>query len=106
MAFSPTKSPRKRTKSQVAIEFEDLSLIKEPETKATIHGVVTSLSPMKKDSKKCFDGYMSDGRKKMRFVGFQQDKEAKLAEFTKGGQPVVLSNCSIKKAIGREIALR
>ena len=67
MAFS--SSPRKRTSSQV--EFEDLSLITHPESKAVVHGVVTSFSPMKEKSK-CFDGYMSDSRKKLRFVGFQQ----------------------------------
>ena len=41
---------------------------------------------------------MSDGRKKMRFVGFQHEKQEKLAEITKAGEPIVLSNCSVKKA--------
>jgi hypothetical protein len=40
---------------------------------------------------------MSDGKKRMRFVGFQQDKQEKLAEITKEGEPIVLSNCSVKK---------
>ena len=91
-----SSSPKKRTSSQV--EFEELSTITEPENKAVVHGIVTSLSPMKRDSKKCFDGYTSDGRKKIRFVGFQQEKQDKLAEITKGGEPIVLTNCSVKKA--------
>ena len=56
MASSFSSSPRKRTSSQV--EFEELSSITEPENKAVVHGIVTSLSPMKSDSKKCFDGYL------------------------------------------------
>lgn len=86
MASSFSTSPRKRTSSQV--EFEELSSITEPENKAVVHGIVTSLSPMKSDSKKCFDGYLSDGRKKIRFVGFQQEKQDKLAEITKGVNPL------------------
>ena len=34
----------------------------------------------------------------MRFVGFQHEKQEKLAEITKAGEPIVLSNCSVKKA--------
>ena len=89
-------SPRKRTSSQV--EFEDLSSITQTESRATVHGMVTSFSPMKQNAKKCFDGYMSDGRKRIRFVGFQQKNQDKIAEITKEGKPVVLSNCSVKKA--------
>ena len=79
--------------------FEDLSDIKEPTTTAIVHGVVTSFSPMKNDSKKkCFDGYMSSGKKKMRFVGFRHDQQDKISELSKEGKPVLLSNCSVKKA--------
>ena len=41
---------------------------------------------------------MSDDRKKLRFVGFQQDKREKLTEIPKERDPIVLSNCSMKKA--------
>ena len=75
-----------------------MSSITEPENKAVVHGIVISLSPMKTDSKKCFDGYISDSRKKIRYVGFNQEQEDKLAEITKGGEPIVLTNCSVNKA--------
>ena len=66
-------SPRKRS---APVEFQDFSDIKEPTPTAVVHGVVTSFSPMKKESKKrCFDGYMSDGKKKMRFFGFRYDQQ-------------------------------
>ena len=93
---SPRSSPKKRTSSQV--EFEDLSSITQTESRAVVHGIVTSFSPMKQNAKKCFDGYMSDGGKRMGFVGFQQKNQEKIAEITKEGEPVVLSNCSVKKA--------
>ena len=91
-----SSSPRKRG---LPVEFDDFSGIKEPTSTAIVHGVVTSFSPMKRDSKKrCFDGYMSDGKKKMRFVGFRHDQQDKIADLSKGGKPVVLSNCSVKVA--------
>jgi hypothetical protein len=40
---------------------------------------------------------MSDGKKRMKFVGFQQDKLERPAEITKESEPIVLSNCSVKK---------
>ena len=89
-----SSSPRKRS---VPVEFEDFSGIKEPTSPAVVHGIVTSFSPMKKDSKKrCFDGYMSDGKKKMRFVGFRHDQQDKITDLSKGGKPLVLSNCAVK----------
>ena len=62
-----------------------------------VHGVVTSFSPIKENSKRCFDGYMSDGKKRLRFVGFQQDKQEKVAQISKDGEAIVLSNCCVKK---------
>jgi hypothetical protein len=93
---SSSRSPRKRS---VPVEFDDFSGIKEPTSTAVVHGVVTSFSPMKKDSKKrCFDGYMSDGKKKMRFVGFRHDQQDKIADLSKSGKPLLLSNCAVKMA--------
>ena len=91
-----SSSPRKRS---VPIEFEDFSGIKEPTSPAVVHGVVTSFSPMKRDSKKrCFDGYMSHGKKKMRFVGFRHDQQDNMTDLGKGGKLIVLSNCAVKMA--------
>ena len=88
-------SPRKR---KVPVEFEELSSITEPTSTASVHGVVTSFSPRKPESKKkCFSGYMSDGKKRMRFVGFRYDLSEKIAEVCKEGKPVHLCNCTVKK---------
>ena len=81
-----SRSPRKRS---APIEFQNFSDKKEP-TPTAVHRVVTSFSPMKKESKKrCFDGYMSDDKKKMQFVGFRYDQQGKVADLSKGGKPLV-----------------
>ena len=93
--MASSSSPRKR---KVPVEFEDLSSITEPTSTASVHGVVTSFSPRKGNSKKkCFSGYVSDGKKNMRFVGFKYDLSDKIAEVCKEGKPVHLSNCTVKK---------
>ena len=96
-------SPRKR---KLPVEFEDLSDIQEPATTATVNGVVTSFSPMKSDSKKkCFDGYMSSEKKKIRFVGFRHDQQDKISELSRERKPVLLSNCSVKKGDSLEVII-
>ncbi len=93
MAASP--SPRKRPR-----EFADVSSLDKPTDdhgyKANVHGVVTSVSPMKND--KFFDGYIDDGRKKLRLVGFSPVKGRKLREYCDKKQTVALNNCCVKNA--------
>ena len=66
---------KKRTTSQV--EFEDFSYITQPENKAVVHGMVTSFSPIKENSTD-----MSDEIKRLRLVGYQEDKQEKVAQIT------------------------
>lgn len=80
-----------------SVDYEDISSITSPESKANVHGVVTSLSPIKPNAKRpFFEGYLSNGPKKMRFVGFNGTKEKTIANFSKEKHPVTLSNCCIK----------
>lgn len=59
--------------------------------------VVTSVSPIKGTTdKKFFDGFVSDGKKKLRFVGFNTAKAKQLQQFAKDQQPVTLTNCCVK----------
>ena len=52
-------------------EFEDVSGVVATSPSARIHGIVTSVSPMKK-SRTCnyFDGEITDGKTSMRLFGF------------------------------------
>lgn len=81
------------------MEFDDISSIDEASDgyEATVHGVITSVSPMKGQSyKKYFDGYVTDGQKKLRFVGFSPEKAKQLDDFANDKQSVVLKKCCIK----------
>ena len=76
------RSPRKRS---APVEFQDFSDIKEPTPTAVVHGVVTAFSPMKKESKKqCFDGCMSDGKKKDLLASGMTNK---ISDLCKRGKP-------------------
>ena len=102
-------SSRKRCRSPV--KFSDLEK-SEPSTSATLHGVVNSLSPIKKGRRsKYFEGSMSDGKTALRFVGFSEKQQVVLEQFltdrkplTTGGLPVeaiptwgkVGNSCEIK----------
>ena len=66
---------------------------------AKIHGVVSSLSPMKKGkAANFFEATITDGKAEMRVVGFQGSHRKRLADFQENSQTVSLENCKIKKA--------
>ena len=78
-------------------EYEDISSISGPETKAKVHGIVTSLSPIKPSAKRpFFEGFLTDGNNKIRFVGFSSNKEKVIEKFSEQKDPVLLANCSSK----------
>ena len=65
-------------------EFADVTAVDHETKCAKIHGVVASLSPMKASSSgrsNYFDGQLSDGKTKLRLVGFDTRQQQKLAEF-------------------------
>ena len=67
---------------------------------AKIHGVMTSISPMKlsgSGTSKYFHGHITDGYKKVRFVGFDAKMHQKLSDFHQTKEPVALSNCAVKE---------
>lgn len=75
----------------------EVSEVQEPSGSASVEGILTELSPMKR-SKRCsyFDGEISDEKKSMRFFGFDSSVRRKLIEYEEKKSPVVLSNCEAK----------
>lgn len=66
---------------------------------ARVHGVVTSVSPMKlseSGKSRYFDGELSDGKRKVRVVGFDSKVREKLFDSHGKREPVVVSNCEVK----------
>ena len=75
----------------------DVSDIVETSANFKIHGVVNSLSPMKK-AKNCsyFDGEISDGKARMRLFGFDANVRKRLAD--EEDAAVSLCNCEVKRS--------
>ena len=80
-------------------EFGSVSAICSPTKFAKVHGVLTSVSPMRKSASGCgyFDGRLSDGEKSLRIVGFDTKVQQKLMDFHSWKEPVALLNCEIKQ---------
>ena len=72
-------------------------ILSQPSSSATLHGAVTSLSPMKK-GKSCeyFDGSLSDQTANIRFVGFSTSVRRKLLQHKEKSDPVTLSHCQVQ----------
>ena len=68
--------------------------------RAKIHGVMTTLSPIKisASQSKYFHGELSDGKGKARFVGFDTKLHEKLADFQKKKEAVTLSDCTVNES--------
>ena len=85
------RTPQKRL-------FEDLSSI-EPST-ASVHCNIETLSPIKKakTGTSYFDGVLTDGKRKVRIIGFDEKTQEKLSTFHTKKEVVKLDNCFIKKS--------
>ena len=79
-------------------EILDLANLKEVST-ATVHGVVTTLSPVKKGHySPYFDGYLVDNKARARMVGFELSQRQELSDFMDKKVPIRLDDCEIKRA--------
>ena len=68
-------------------------------TKAKVHGVVTSVSPMKQAATtQFFDATLVDNDSEIRVVGFSPILRKRLADYKLKKDSLMLNNCKIKKA--------
>ena len=80
-------------KRNQVVEVEDLQNLEEPILKASIHGVLTSLSPITKGRKaNNFEGTISDGTGKARIVGFSSSQQKSFNSFLGKREAIQLSN--------------
>ena len=90
MASKPTK--RK-------LEIEEVDSLEEPVSTASLHAVVSSLSPVKKGrNSDYFEGTVTDGKSTVRLVGYKRSQQSKIQRFMDKQQPILLDDCEIKKA--------
>ena len=92
--------PSKRVCPATGDEVE-LSKISEAQPKATIHGVVVGISPVKDNraqTKKWFDGEIADDESVVHFVSFDSRLWHAMDKSREERSAVVLKNCSIQKS--------
>ena len=78
-------------------ELEDFGFLDTPKPSATVHCGISSVSPVKEGKNSdFFDGILSDGTSKIRFVGFSAQHQKKMEGFKKAKMPVELNNCEIQ----------
>ena len=95
IALSCLQMAKKRPR--VVTDFEEVG--QEPSTSAVVHGVISSLSPIKKGRKsKYFHGCVSDGKRSMRFVSFSERQLDSMEKFKESKRPVELKDCQLKRA--------
>ena len=78
----------------------DISHLKEldaPTASATVHGAVTSISPVKKGRKSAyFEATLADTTSMVRLVGFSNQHQIALNELHVNKSPVKITNCQVK----------
>ena len=82
------------------LEFSDIASVEQPVDSASVHGVVSFVSPIKVSQRGSdyFNGALSDGKATIKLVGFRGAQQAKIKELMEREQAVVLDDCQIKKA--------
>ena len=82
------------------LEFSDIASVEQPVDSASVHGVVSFVSPIKVSQRggDYFNGALSDGKATIKLVGFRGTQQAKIKELMEREQAVVLDDCQIKKA--------
>ena len=100
MSTSPVTTPVKKKK--FGEEFSISSAYDVPVgtviDNASMHGVVTRLSPMKQGKKsQYYEGNLTDGQRDIRLYGFNHLQHKQLQRFKESGESLKLVNCEVKK---------
>ena len=86
---------RKRTHEAI----EQIDNVDGPIANTSIHGAITSLSPVKKGRNSIFfDDTLADETSKIRVVGFDAQQQRKLNNYHQKNIPVELINCEVKSS--------
>ena len=87
--------------------FDKLSDIDDPQNNADIHVAVQNITPIKKAKSGVdyFDGYVTDGSRRMRLVGFDGNLQTTLSSFADTKSPVMMEKCQIKRGRTDELEI-
>ena len=84
--------------------ISDFEEIPGTESNADVHCIIQDLSPVKKGKSgtKYFDGQVSDGKKSIRVVGFDEQLQSKLSTFRQRNTPIKIEKCQVKRGKDEE----
>ena len=91
LAFDTATTPKK-AKQQLPLSPGE---IVSPDPHATIHALVTSVSPVKPS--RYFDGELTDGETIIRMVGFDKKQRDKLQSYCDQALPVTIKDCQVQQ---------
>ncbi len=94
-----TMARKRPNEESTSFEVECLDAVNQPHSSVNIHGVITSLSPIKKGrTRNYFDGTVSDGTLKLRMVGFNVKQRAAMRDLLEKKEAVDLKDRQIQQA--------
>ena len=83
------------------LELESVANINEQRDSATVHCVLTELSPVKRskkdENKTYFTAKLTDGKKSIRVVLFDSQLHSKMEKHFKDETPLAIANCSVNE---------
>ena len=80
-------------------EVEKFNEVDKAISNASIYGVLTSVSPVKKGRRtNYFEGTVSDGNSKLRLVGFDTKQQKRMDELMAKKKAIAKKNCEIKQS--------
>ena len=83
---------------QTIKEADNITDLEKPMLNTSLHGAITSLSPIKKGWKSLFfDRMLADNTSKVRVAGFEALQQKKLNELYQKNGPIQLVDCEVKK---------
>ena len=86
-------------RKQTIEEVDNITDLEKLMLNTSLHGAITSLSPIKKGRKSLFfDGMLADNTSKVRVVGYEAHQQKKLNELYQNNVPIQLVDCEVKKA--------
>ena len=78
-------------------DIVDVSDVNTSSPNATVGGIFTCVSPMRRSKKNAFfQCSTTDGRSSMRFYGFDSVVRRKLVNHMQSKEPIILKNCETK----------
>jgi len=90
----------KRASKRSFKEVDNFDVVEKGMASASVHGVLTSASPVRKGinlrKQNYFEGKLSDGSSKLRLIGFDSKQQKIMSEMLPKKQAIEIENCEIK----------